>query len=133
MYIHPYERLTGLSNVFYIKGYEVNWDFKLSASFDEIKYKGIIQDHHGQTMNHGKKRIRKVNHRRSIEPFINEIIENSHIEVMNRYFKIISDDLIMAQRLHSYSVWSLYKGSLINTQNKSFWIPKSQGEYTLYF
>ena len=45
----------------------------------------------------------------------------------------MSDDLTMSQRLHSYSVWLLYDGSLFNTERKYVWIPTSQGAHVLVF
>ena len=39
-----------------------------------------------------------------IAPFINSIIENNHIEGMNKIFNIMSYYLTMAQRLQSDSV-----------------------------
>ena len=113
--IHPYEKLCGGPKGLCIKGYEVNWDSKLSVSFNEIKYKDINKYNHGETLNNGKIIIRYVSHIRSISPFINEIIGNHHIYGNNKVFKIISCDLTMPQIFHLDSVWSLYEGSILNT------------------
>ena len=69
----------------------------------------------------------------SIAPFINEIVENSYIKGMNTFCNIISDDLMMSQRLHSYSVWSLYESIFLNTEKDSFGMPKIQGVNALDF
>ena len=83
MYIHPYEKLGGGSKGFYIKGYEVNWDYKLGVSFNALKCRDIIQYDNGQTTNNGKIRVRYVSHIRSIIHFNNATIEYSHIEGMH--------------------------------------------------
>ena len=83
-------------------------------------------------INHGKKIIICVIHIRSIALFINAIIENFHIEGMNKFCKIMSNDLTILQMLHSYSVWSLDEDSLLNTENNSCWIPTIQILNALY-
>ena len=55
-------------------------------------------------MNHGKKRIGDVSHIKSIVPFINSIIKNSHIKVMNTFIMIVSDDLTVSHRFQSDNV-----------------------------
>ena len=75
MCIYPYEKLGGGSKGFYIKGYEVNWDYKLGLSFNALKCGDIVQYDNVQTMNNEKIRIRYVSHIRSITPFINATIE----------------------------------------------------------
>ena len=84
LYVHPYEKLGGGSKGFYIKGYEVNWDYKLGVSFNALKCRDIIQYDNGQTMNNGKIRIRYVSNIISITPFINATTEVSHIESINK-------------------------------------------------
>ena len=69
----------------------------------------------------------------SIEQFINEIIERSHIKGTNKNFNIMSDDLTLAQRLHSDIVWWSYECSILNTKKNYFGIPKSQGVHALDF
>ena len=38
----------------------------------------------------------------------------------------MSDDLSMPQIFQSYSFWSIYKVSLIDSEKESFWTPTSQ-------
>ena len=76
-------------------------------------------------MNCGKLRIIYLSHNRSISPLNNAIIVDFYIEVMNKIFNIISNDLTMPQMFHSESVWSLDKVSLLNTQMKFFGMPAS--------
>ena len=65
-----------------------------------------------------------------IAPFINSIIENNHIEGMNKIFNIMSYYLTMAQKLQSDSVQSLDEDSLLNTE-KIFLILAIQGAHDL--
>ena len=104
LYIQPYENLGGVSKGLYIKGYEVNWYYELIVSLNALNCKDIIQDHHVQMTNNDKIRIINVIHIRTISPFINYIIEIYYIEGMHKCWNIMSDDLTMSQRLHSYSV-----------------------------
>ena len=87
LYIHCYEKFGVVSKGFYIKCYEVNWYYKSSVPFNALKCKYIIQDNHGKMMHNlsrykipiGRIRTIEVSHIISISPFINTIIENSHI------------------------------------------------------
>ena len=99
----------------YIKDYEVNFDYKLSASSNALPCKDIIQDHLVHILNHGKIRRRYVSHIRIISLFINSIIENYHIEGMNKFLNIISDDLKISQLFNSDIASSLDEVSQINT------------------
>ena len=65
-----------------------------------------------------------------IAPFINSIIENNHIEGMNKIFNIMSYYLTMAQKLQSDSVQSLDEDSLLNTET-IFQILAIQGAHDL--
>ena len=114
----------------FIKVYEVNWGYKLIVSLNALKFKYRIKYHHGNILNNGKRIIRDIIHIISITPFINTTIKTPHIELVNTFVNIVSSDLIMYQILHSYSFWSLYKGSIINIEKNSFCLPTS---HNLYF
>ena len=79
----------------------------LCVSYNILKCRYIIKDIHRHTMNYGRRIIRDVIHIIIISSLINEIIENSHIEGMNKIFNIMSDNLTISERLHPDSVWSL--------------------------
>ena len=120
IYINTYSKLSGGSEGFYIKGYGVNKDSRLSGSFNSLKFKDRIEYYYRRILDHRKIKIRDVSHIRIILPFINAIIVNSYLEGMNTFFRIILYDLNMSQIFHSDSSWSLDLGSFIKTEKTSF-------------
>ena len=85
------------------------------VSFYSLNCKDIIRYYHGKTVNLGNRRLRCVSHIRIIAPFINSIVENYHIEGMNKFLNIISGDLKISQLFNSDIASSLDEISQINT------------------
>ena len=80
-----------------------------------------------------KRIIRYVSHIISIAPFINVIIENYHIEGMDKFCNSMSDDLTIYQRSHYDIIFWLDRVNLLNIENKSSGITTTQGVHDLDF